>query len=344
MFVPVVDKKGTPLMPTKIGRAKRWAKSGKGTPFMKKGIFCIRLNVEPSDRKMQKIAIGIDPGSKREAYTVKSKAHTYLNVLTETPDWIKDALEVRRNMRRARRFRNCRRRECRFDNRHKSKLPPSTKARWNFKINNVKNIQKVFPITDIVVEDICATTKSGKRKWNSSFSPLEIGKKWFYQEIAKLGNLTIMKGYETKELRDFLGLKKSREKLSDKFSTHNIDSWVLANHLVGGHLRPDNEDLVKFVPLRFHRRQLHALQPIIGGERRDYGGTMSLGLKRGSLIKHKKHNIVYVGGTMDNKISVHNIWTGKRIAQNVKICDCKFLTFSSIRNDSIVSSTGTEVP
>ena len=108
-------------------------------------------------------------------------------------------------------------------------------------------------------------------------------------------------------------MKKSGDKLSDKFSAHNIDSWVLANHLVGGHSKPDNKNLVKFVPLRFHRRQLHALQPT-GGERRNYGGTMSLGLKRGSLIKHKKHNIVYVGGTMDNKISVHNIWTGKRIS------------------------------
>lgn len=46
-FVPVVDKNQHPLMPTNIGRAFRWIKSGKATPFYKKGIFCVRLNIDP---------------------------------------------------------------------------------------------------------------------------------------------------------------------------------------------------------------------------------------------------------------------------------------------------------
>jgi len=58
---------------------------------------------------------------------------------------------------------------------------------------------------------------------------------------------------------------------------------------------------------------------------------MSLGLTRGSIVKSKKYGIVYVGGTMKNRISVHDIKTGERIAQNVKTSDCKFLTFSTIR-------------
>jgi hypothetical protein len=80
MFVPVVDKNKKPLMPTRPSRARRWIKSGKATPFWKKGIFCVRLNIEPSDRKTQKIAVGIDPGSKKEAFTVKSEIHTCLNI------------------------------------------------------------------------------------------------------------------------------------------------------------------------------------------------------------------------------------------------------------------------
>jgi hypothetical protein len=71
-------------MPTTPSRAKRWIKSGKATPFWKKGVFCVRLNVEPSDTNRQPIAVGIDPGSKREAFTVKSQAHTYLNIQTHT--------------------------------------------------------------------------------------------------------------------------------------------------------------------------------------------------------------------------------------------------------------------
>jgi len=330
MFVPVVDRNNKPLMPTRIGRAKRWVISGKGTFFWKSYTLCVRLNVDPSDEQKQDIAVGIDPGSKREAYTVKSKGHTYLNLLTETIDWIKDSLEVRRNMRKSRRSRNCRRRECRFLNRHKSKLPPSTKSRWQLKINIVKNLFKALPITDIVVEDICAKTKFRKRKWNVSFSPLEVGKKWFYDQMSKCGPLTIIQGHETKRLRDSLNLKKDKNKLSDSFDSHNVDSWVLANFIVGGHTEPDNINLLKFVPLRFHRRQLHVLL-LKHGKRKNYGGTMSLGFKRGSLVKHKKYNVVYVGGTMNDNISVHEISTGKRISQKVKVSDCKFLTFCSIR-------------
>jgi len=334
MFVPVVNKKNQPLMPTKIRRAKRWVASGKGTLFWKKGLLCVRLNVEPSDDKKQAIVVGIDPGSKREGYCVKSKAHTYFNFLSETPDWIKDALEVRRNMRRARRWRNCRRREARFDNRHSKKLPPSTKARWQMKPRVVNQIVKIIPITDIVIEDICAVTKSGKRKWNVSFSPIEVGKKWAYEELSKFGKFSTKQGHETKAMRDQFGLVKDKNKLSDTFYAHNVDSWVLANFVVGGHEKPDNEMMIKIVPLQFNRRRLHTLQPAKGGKRRIFGGTMSMGFKRGSLVKHKQYGTVYVGGTSKSRISVHNINTGKRIAQNVKPCECKFLTFGSFRNSS----------
>jgi len=333
MFVPVVDKNNKPLMPTRIGRAKRWVVSGKGTFFWKMHILCVRLNIDLSDDKTQKIAIGIDPGSKREAYTIKSKSHTYLNILSETPYWIKDVLEVRRNMRSSRRFRNCRRRKSRFDNRHKPKLPPSTKARWQLKLNICKKLLKVFPMSDFVVEDVSAKTKPGKKKWNVSFSPLEIGKKWFYVEIAKLGNLTTKQGYETKQLRDILNLRKDNDKLSDNFYAHNVDSWILSNSLVDGHVKPDNENLLKLIPLRFHRRQLHVFQPIFEGKRKNYGGTISLGFKKGCLVRHKKYGIVYVGGSSNNRITIHNIWSGKRITRNVKLYECKFLSYESMRID-----------
>lgn len=64
--VPVVDYNQVPLMPTIPKRAACWINSGKATPFFKKGIFCVRLNQEPSARNYQDIACGIDPGSKRE--------------------------------------------------------------------------------------------------------------------------------------------------------------------------------------------------------------------------------------------------------------------------------------
>lgn len=330
-FVPVVNSKNEPLMPTTLLRAKRWIASKKATPFWKKGVFCVRLNIEPSDNQKQEICVGIDPGSKREAYTVKSESHTYLNVLTETPDHVKDAVETRRHNRKSRRFRNCRRRQPRFNNRRGEFLPPSTKARWQFKINQCKWLRKMFPITHYAIEDVSAVTKKGQKKWNKSFSLLQNGKKWFYQEISKLGILHTKEGWETKELRDELGLKKFGSKLADKFECHNVDSWVLANWCVGGHIKPDNKEIIKIIPLRFHRRQLHYLQPDKNGVRKNYGGTRSLGFKRGSLVKHGKHGLCYVGGTMNGRISLHNLSDGKRITQKSKIEDCKFMTYLPFR-------------
>lgn len=83
MFVPVVDKNQKPMNSTIPSRARRWIKSGRATPFWKIGVFCIRMNEEIVEAKTQEICIGIDSGSKREGFTVKSKAHTYLNITSD---------------------------------------------------------------------------------------------------------------------------------------------------------------------------------------------------------------------------------------------------------------------
>ena len=328
--VPVVDKKGTPLMPTSLRRAHGWVKNRKATPFWNRGVWCVRLNVEPSARETQPIAVGIDPGSKREAFTVKSAKNACLNVLTHAVDWVKEAVETRRNRRRIRRFRKTPCRAPRFNNRKKKGMPPSTLARWNLKLRIAKWLLKLFPISDFVVEDIKAKT-TGKRKWDASFSPLEIGKGWFYEELNKLALVTIKQGWETKALRDELGLKKTHSKLAETFSAHNVDSWVLARSAVGGGQKPDNKDLLILIPLRFHRRQLHAFQPSKNGIRRVYGGTRSLGFKRGSLVKHPKHKLCYVGGSSKGKISLHSLETGNRIYQNADQGDLKFVSFGGFR-------------
>jgi hypothetical protein len=332
MLVPVVNKNNKPLMPTNSSRAKKWILSGRATFFWKKGVYCIRMNSDVQEN-IQPVACGIDPGSKREAYSVKSAYHTYLNVLSDTPQKVKEKVEQRRIMRRARRFRNTRYRPSRFNNRKKSRLPPSTKSRWQLKLRLVAWLLSILPIEAFVVEDISAETKKGARKWNSSFSPLEVGKHWFYKELAKLGEVITKEGWETAQLREDLGLKKSSAKLSDKFECHNIDSWVLANWYTGGHTAPDNKEIVKMIPLQFHRRQLHALQCSKGGKRREYGSTRSMGFKRGSLVKHNKYGLCYVGGTSKGRISVHDLSSGERISQNVKIEDCVFKTYLSFRKE-----------
>lgn len=329
MFVPVVDSNQNPLMPTTPARARRWIKSGKATPFWRRGIFCVRLNVEPSSRKTQAIAVGVDPGSKKEGFTVKSAAHTFLNVQADAVTWVGKHVEQRRIMRRARRSRKTPYRANK-KNRARGGIPPSTKARWQWKLRVVDWLCKMYPITQFVVEDIKARTK-GQRRWDRSFSPLEIGKQWFYSELEKTAPVELKQGWETKELRDSLGLKKSSSKLFDKWEAHCVDSWTLANWWTGGHVEPDDKQMLYVVPLQFHRRQLHRLQPARGGIRTSYGGTQSMGFKRGSWVKHPKWGVAYVGGSSKDRISLHSLEDGKRLTQTAKPEDCNFLCYNSFR-------------
>lgn len=347
MYVPVVDKNQIPLMPTTPARARRWIQSGKATGFWKRGIFCVRLNQEPSKRNYQPVACGVDPGSKREGFTVKSKNHQYLNIQATAVDWVGIHIKTRREMRRARRSRNTPYRQAR-PNRliNKFKLPPSTKARWQWKLRICSWLSRLFPITTFVVEDIKARTWGGK--WGKTFSPLQSGKNWFDSELGKLAEVRTWQGMETKQIRDELGLSKTKNKLAETFEAHCVDSFALAYSVVGGSSIPENKDLLLVVPLRFHRRQLHRLENAPGGIRSPYGGTMSAGFKRGSLVKHPKWGLTYVGGEMlkptkkDPKrklISLHSIETGKRLTQSADPKEIKFICFNSWRTANKLASS-----
>jgi hypothetical protein len=321
MFVPVVDHDQRPLMPTTPARARRWIKSGIATPFWKGGVFCVHLNQEPSARQLQPITVGIDTGSKKEALVVKSTAHTYLNIQADAVTWVTDAITTRRQMRKAQRFRKTPCRPPRH-NRVRGGLPPSTKARWQWKLRLCRWLCRLFPIITFVVEDIRALT-TGKRRWDACFSPLEVGKHWFYTQLGQLAPVQTRQGWETKQLRETLGLQKSANKLGETFSAHCVDAWVLAWSVVEGQPVPDLTRLLCVTPLQWHRRQLHRLQPELGGLRKPYGGTRSLGVTRGTLVNHSQYGLVYVGGTTAGRLSLHALRIGKRISQNGKLADCR---------------------
>lgn len=350
MHVPVVDKDHKPLMPTTPARARKWIKVSRATPFWSKGVFCVRLNVEPSDRKTQPIAVGIDPGSKKEGYTVKACAHIYLNIQADSPEWVKDihqsgpnkgrakAIVTRSQMRRLRRYRHTPCRPWRGNrNANKLRIPPTTLARWQWKLNICKWLCKIYPITNFVVEDIKASTHYRGKRWNSSFSPLQVGKDWFYYQLQRLAPLVTYQGYETAAMRDTMRLKKSVKKMADVFEAHCVDAFTLAYAVVGGEPAPDNTQLFLITQIRFHRRQLHRLEPDLLGVRNRYGGTMSAGFKRGSLVRHTQYGLVYVGGWMEKPtkkdpirkvISLHDIKTGRRLTQNALPTDCQFVAFN----------------
>lgn len=332
-MVPVVDFNQNPLMPTTCARAERWVASRKATYFWKHGVYCVRLNVEPSGRETQPIVVGVDPGTKKEGFTVKSASKTYLNIQSDARTGIKEKLDKRRVCRRNRRMRNTPYRASR-QNRARLRntgMPPSIKARWQWKLRVLNWARKIFPITDVIVEDVTAPSKKGKRAWNRSFALIEIGKTWFYQQIEDLARLHTIKGFATSQLRKVHELPKLKAKLSNDFYAHCVDSWVMANSIVGGHTKPDNIRVLYVKPFDFRKRSLHLISPAVGGLRRRHGGTMSEGLKRGTLVVHPKYGLTSVGGTSEGKVSLNCLETGKRLTKEANPAKLNILAYASFK-------------
>lgn len=331
-WVPVVSSTGKPLMPCRPVRARKFIQRGRAVKKWNHGFFYIQM-LDIVDGVTQPVAIGVDPGSKMEAYTVKAAHKTFLNIQSHARDGntIKKALETRANARRARRYRHTPCRAPRWANRsRKDWLPPSTKARWQLKLNIINLLRRLYPVTAVVIEDVKAVTKEGKRRWNSNFSPIQAGKNWLYSQLEAQDLQLIKKsGMETYTLRQIAKLPKTSNKLATVFSAHCVDSWVLANSYTGGHIQPDNTNLLVLKPLSYSRRQLHRFNPAPGGTRSRYGGTMSLGFKKGTLVSHPKYGKCLVGGcSNDGRLSLHSAITTSRLCRNAKPEEVTSISFS----------------
>lgn len=314
-YVPVLSANGKPLMPCHPARARELVRKGRAVRRFRKGFFYIQL-LDRTDGVVQPVACGIDPGSKWEGFSVVSSKHTYLNIQADAVTHVKKAVETRRNLRRSRRNRKTPNRKPRL-NRSRGSIPPSTKARWGWKLRIAAFIAELYPVTVFVVEDVKAETRKGERRWNVSFSPLEVGKQWFYAELARIAPVVTRSGWETKQLRETFGLPKTGRKSDETFFSHAVDAWVLAASEVGG-TQLDYTGLVRMAPLRFRRRSLHLQNPSKGGVRRRHGGTVSLGLRRGTQVLHPKFGFCYVGGQMGDRLSLHAMRDGKRLTQNAR--------------------------
>lgn len=109
MRIAVIDSRGLSLMPCTPAKARMLLKQKKALPKRDKlGIFHIQLTYEQAPNN-QPLAVGIDPGSKFEGFSVVGTKDTVLNLMVEAPDHVKKAVETRRTMRRARRSRKWRR-------------------------------------------------------------------------------------------------------------------------------------------------------------------------------------------------------------------------------------------
>lgn len=315
MFVPVTSQSGNTLMPTNPNKAGVLVKKGLATPYWSNGIFCIRLNYD-TKAHTQDICVGVDPGSKKEGFTVKSEAHTYLNIQADAQSNVGKKVAKRRELRRGRRSRKCPNRKQKkhnLSNRHR--IPAGTRARWHWKLRILDWLSKLYPVRHVCVEDIKAHTKQYQKKWNQSFSPLEVGKQWFYSEIQRRWQLSTVAGHQTKDIRDTLGLKKSKDKKAETFDAHCVDSWCLAYHVLGGDPIVNNTDIFCISPIPIQRRSLHREVPKKGGIRSRYGGTRCLGYTKGTLVKSIKWGLCWISGHQNGKINLTQMTTGKQRPQ-----------------------------
>jgi len=322
-------------MPCHPAKARLLCKSGQARPKRNKlGLFYVQLrcSLEPDN---QPLVAGIDPGSKFEGFSVVGTADTVLNLMVEAPDHVKKVVQTRRTMRRGRRFRKWRRPK-RFNNRlnRKKRLPPSTRSRWEAKARVIAHLCTILPISDVVVEDVQAVTRKGKgSKWNRAFSPVQVGKDHLYQLLRDMGLLVHTRGgWQAKALREKYGLKKTKSKSQQSFESHAVDAWALAAS-VSGAMHPSCTRLWYVVPAILHRRQLHRLEAEKGGKRKPYGGTRSLSLKRGTLVRHPKYGLCTVGGFNRQKqtISLNEYKTNKRLTQKARVENCRVLTWVAFR-------------
>ncbi len=323
-------------MPCTPAKARHLFKSGRAKPkWTKLGLFCVQLCYQQQPNN-QPLIVGIDPGSTFEGFSVVGSKETVTNLMVEAADHVKNAVEVRRSMRRARRHRKWRRPQ-RFHNRlnRKPRIPPSTRSRWEAKARIVTHLKQVLPLTEVMVEDVQAVTRPGKnRTWNAAFSPVQVGKEHLYRLLQEMGlTVHLRQGWQTKELREHYGVKKTKNKAKQSFDAHAVDAWVLAASISGAET-PTCLRVWYVIPARLHRRQLHRLQASKGGERKPYGGTRSLGLKRGKLTRHPKYGLCCIGG-FDRKrqtISLHSYRTNKRLTQAAQVRDCRTLTWAAWRS------------
>lgn len=186
-------------MPTTASRARRWVGMGKAVgKWSDLGVYYVQLVVEPSGYKIQDISIGIDPGKRYTGIAAQSKHATlvmfhlvlmgFLPKLGTAIPGVKEKMAYRSMLRRGRRGRRLNRnvpfkernhREKRFDNRRRSKIPPSIRSNRELELRVVSELCKILPVSSIVYEIVKADVNltSGRKGARSGkgFSAVMVG-------------------------------------------------------------------------------------------------------------------------------------------------------------------------
>jgi hypothetical protein len=282
----VVGVDGKPLTPTSPARARKLIEDGQAEKAWNKfGVFGIRMLVAVGNTTPQ-TTLTVDNGTKYEGYTVVCGTENNQAVNLNLPDKKKIVrkLEGRRQMRRARRQRNTRRRAARFDNRSRNGfIAPSQMVMVNSRLKIINELARCYPISDAGIEDV--RFNHAQHRWGVNFSTVEIGKN-LIREFFKSRGIKIFEfaGYETKELRSKYGYKKIKDKSADRFEAHCSDALAMACEVGPGERIELGPLVIVDDTYRPVRRQLHDTQPAKGEIRASYSRGTVFGLRKGLLI------------------------------------------------------------
>jgi RRXRR protein len=282
----VLSKDGKPLTPTTPAKARKLLAAGVAVKrWSRFGTFGIQL-VADSRRETPDTALGVDNGTKFEGYSVVVGTENPRNVKLDLPDKkvIVKKLEERRALRRARRWRNCRRRPSRFDNRRRVDwLAPSQATLVGSRLKVIRECFRIYPINLVGFEDV--RFNHAAKRWGANFSTVEIGKTRIKEFFSSQGaEIFEYQGHETKVIREKYGYRKTAVKSADKFTAHCSDSLALAVDVAIGEAIDPGPFLVVNDTYRCKRRRLHDTQPAKGGIRAPYSKGTVYGLRKGLLI------------------------------------------------------------
>ena len=313
----VLDKEGNPLTPCKPQRARKLMEAGQAKPVWNKfNQFGIQMLVD-TRKETPDFCLGCDSGTKFEGYSVISEKENNCNVMWKLPDKkrIVGKLKQRREARRTRRSR-LRRRQARFDNRSREGfIAPSQDVIVKSRLKCIRELCRTYPINFAGVEDV--RFNHAKHRWGANFSTVEIGKNKIRQFWTDNGiDVFEYGGYETAELRKGYRLHKVSDKSKEAFSSHCVDSYVLAcETLVGDIVPTDKEVIIVDDTYRPVRRKLYDSQPSKGGVYYKYSSGNFKGIRKGTLCEYG----VIVGGT-GNSCYIRNL-ENKRISKSLNKID-----------------------
>lgn len=309
----VLDMNGEALTPTTPRRARKLLKAGVAKPTWSKfNTFGIQMLV-PTRHETPRTAVGVDQGTKFEGYSVVVEYENPLNVMLILPDkkQILRKVEERRTLRRARRFRKCRRRPMRSQNRSRQDfLAPSQAVIVYSRLKVLRELCRIFPVTVAGVEEV--RFNHAAHRWGANFSTVEIGKariQAFFDERSI--NVQLYQGFETQELRHAYGYRKSSDKGQERFEAHCSDSLALACAVTTGASIVAGRFLTVDDTYRAVRRRLHDTQPAKGGMRAPYSRGTVFGVRKGMLIGAQNGKIGRLCGEYKSGYRYYDT-TGKR--------------------------------